>query len=179
MPDLELARFLGDAFDDFFEDRLMGEQARAGGAALALVVKDRARCAGDGQFEIRIGEDDGRRFAAQFQRDPLQVAGRCLDDQLADLGRAGEGDLVDIGVFSEGGPGRLPKPGDDVHYASGKPASVTSSPSRMAESGVCSAGLSTMVHPAANAGASFHAAIIRGKFQGIIWPTTPTGSRMV
>jgi hypothetical protein len=36
-----------------------------------------------------------------------------------------------------------------------------------------------VVHPAASAGASFHAAMSKGKFQGIIWPTTPTGSRSV
>ena len=52
-------------------------------------------------------------------------------------------------------------------------------PRRIAESGVCSAGFSTIVQPAASAGAIFHAAIINGKFHGMIWPTTPTGSRKV
>ncbi len=52
-----------------------------------------------------------------------------------------------------------------------------SSPNRRADSGVCSAGLRTTVQPVANAGPSFHAAISSGKFQGITWPTTPTGSR--
>ena len=37
-------------------------------------------------------------------------------------------------------------------------------------------GFNTTVHPAARAGASFHAAIRNGKFQGIICPTTPIGS---
>ena len=46
-------------------------------------------------------------------------------------------------------------------------------------SGVCSAALSTTVQPVAIAGAIFHAAISSGKFQGMIWPTTPTGSRRV
>jgi hypothetical protein len=31
------------------------------------------------------------------------------------------------------------------------------------------------VQPAANAGAIFHDNIHKGKFHGIIWPTTPTG----
>ena len=48
-----------------------------------------------------------------------------------------------------------------------------------ADNGVCSAGFSTIVHPAAKAGAIFHAAINSGKFHGIIWPTTPTGSLTV
>lgn len=46
--------------------------------------------------------------------------------------------------------------------------------SRCAFSGVCSAGLSTMVHPTASAGASFQIAMESGKFQGMIWLTAPT-----
>ena len=44
------------------------------------------------------------------------------------------------------------------------------------ETGVCSAGLSTIALPAARAGASFQTAIRIGKFHGMIWPTTPSGS---
>ena len=44
------------------------------------------------------------------------------------------------------------------------------------EAGVCSAGLSTTALPAASAGASFHTAIRIGKFHGMIWATTPSGS---
>jgi hypothetical protein len=51
---------------------------------------------------------------------------------------------------------------------SGNPASRISSPRSSAESGVCSAGFNTTVHPEASAGASFHAAISSGKFHGII-----------
>ena len=40
-------------------------------------------------------------------------------------------------------------------------------------------GLKTMQFPAARAGASFQAAIRKGKFQGTIWPTTPMGSRRI
>ena len=46
----------------------------------------------------------------------------------------------------------------------------------MIEAGVCSAGLRTTAFPAASAGASFHTAIRIGKFHGMIWPTTPSGS---
>ncbi|SKX48589.1 Uncharacterised protein [Mycobacteroides abscessus subsp. massiliense] len=44
------------------------------------------------------------------------------------------------------------------------------------DAGVCSAGLSTTVLPAAMAGASFQLAISSGKFHGMICPTTPSGS---
>ena len=43
-------------------------------------------------------------------------------------------------------------------------------------SGVSSAGLSTQLHPAARAGASFQAAITSGPFQGTICAATPIGS---
>jgi hypothetical protein len=61
----------------------------------------------------------------------------------------------------------------------GIPASRISSPSLSALSGVCSAGLRMVAQPVASTGASFHAAISRGKFQGMIWAQTPTGSRRV
>ena len=50
---------------------------------------------------------------------------------------------------------------------------------RSAVSGVSSAGFSTIVLPAASAGAIFHDAIASGKFHGVISPTTPIGSRNV
>ncbi len=62
---------------------------------------------------------------------------------------------------------------------SGTPASAISWASRSAVSGVCSAGFSITQFPVASAGASFHAAISSGKFHGMIWPHTPTGSRSV
>jgi hypothetical protein len=48
MTDLQLGGLPGDAVDDFVVDRLVGEQARTGGAALTLVVEDRAGGSGDG-----------------------------------------------------------------------------------------------------------------------------------
>ena len=72
-----------------------------------------------------------------------------------------------------------PSPVTTLSTPSGMPASSASSPRRSAVSGVCSAGLSTIVLPAASAGASFQAAISSGKFQGMICPHTPTGSLRV
>ena len=42
--------------------------------------------------------------------------------------------------------------------------------------GVCSADFRTIVLPHANAGPTFQASMIRGKFQGIICPATPMSS---
>ncbi len=44
---------------------------------------------------------------------------------------------------------------------------------------VSSAGFSTIVQPAASAGASFIDAISSGEFQGVMAATTPIGSRVV
>src|SRR5208337_1927204 len=49
----------------------------------------------------------------------------------------------------------------------GNPTSSNQLANSIAVSGVCSAGFNTQVQPAAIAGASFHAAISNGKFQGI------------
>jgi hypothetical protein len=57
----------------------------------------------------------------------------------------------------------------------GSPARSASSASAKADSGICSAGLATTVHPAARAGATLRVIIAIGKFQGVIAATTPTG----
>src|ERR1700691_2482385 len=74
-------------------------------------------------------------------------------------------------------PAPGPKPVTILTTPSGIPASWISSPSRSAVSGVCSAGFRITVFPQASAGAIFCAAIIRGKFHGVIRPQTPIGSR--
>ena len=76
-------------------------------------------------------------------------------------------------------PTTEPLPGRMLTTPSGMPASSASSPSRIAVSGVSSAGLSTTVLPQASAGPSFQEAMLSGKFQGTIRPTTPSGSRNV
>ena len=60
----------------------------------------------------------------------------------------------------------------------GKPARSASSASASAENGVCDAGFSTTVQPAASAGPAFRVIIASGKFQGVMHATTPTGCLM-
>ncbi len=57
----------------------------------------------------------------------------------------------------------------------GRPASSASTASASAVSGVCSAGFSTTVQPAASAGAALRVTIAAGKFHGVMQATTPTG----
>ena len=61
----------------------------------------------------------------------------------------------------------------------GSPASSAYSARRIAVSGEYEAGLRIAVLPAASAGPTFQLAIMTGKFQGTISPTTPIGSRSV
>ena len=76
---------------------------------------------------------------------------------------------------ASGLPASTPKPLTTLMTPGGRMSAISSITTRM-PSGVCSAGLRTTQLPAASAGASFHVAIRIGKFQGMIWPTTPSGS---
>ena len=69
---------------------------------------------------IGVVEDDVGRLAAQFERDLLQIAGGGLHDQLADFGRAGEGNLVDVRMGGQRRARRLAVARDDVDHAVGE-----------------------------------------------------------
>ncbi|MNG29380.1 hypothetical protein D3C84_1147980 [compost metagenome] len=83
------------------------------------------------------------------------------------------------GCPASAAPASAPIPLMTFTTPAGMPASRHSWPRRKAVSGVSSAGLSTTVQPQASAGTIFHRAIISGKFQGTMAPTTPTGSGTV
>ena len=76
-------------------------------------------------------------------------------------------------------PISLDGPTSTLSQPGGRPASVSSSARRSAESGVCPAGLRTTAHPAASAGAILCATRLSGKLNGEIAPTTPIGRRNV
>ncbi|CAB4942372.1 unannotated protein [freshwater metagenome] len=102
VADLDAVGRGGDALDDLVEQVVLDVEARAGGADLALVEEDAVRRAGDGRRDVGVAQDDVRALAAELERHALEVraAGR-LGDELADLGRAGEGDLVDVVVLGQ------------------------------------------------------------------------------
>ena len=79
------------------------------------------------------------------------------------------------GLDASAAPASMPVPLTMFSTPGGSRSSMNESRNRI-EAGVCSAGFSTTQFPAASAGASFQAAIRIGKFQGMIWPTTPSGS---
>jgi hypothetical protein len=68
-------------------------------------------------------------------------------------------------ITSSPAPGRTPAA--PAACPAGPPASSHSSASRSAVNGVCSAGLTIIVQPAASAGAALRVIIAAGKFQGV------------
>ena len=97
----------------------------------------------------------------------LIVCGGARGDPAADLGRAGEGDLGDVGVLDQALPADAARAGDDVEHAlrAARPR-ARSAPARARVSGVSSAGLRTTVLPAASAGATFQEAIVEREVPG-------------
>ena len=69
-----------------------------------------------------------------------------------------------------------PSPLTRLNTPFGTPASSIASAKMMALSGAISEGFSTMVQPAASAGATLHMIWLSGQFHGVIMPTTPIGS---
>ncbi len=69
----------------------------------------------DGGFPIGVGKENVGRLAAEFERDALEGVRGAFDDDLADGGAAGEGDLVDAGMRDERGTGGFAEAVDDVH----------------------------------------------------------------
>ena len=84
--------------------------------------------------------------------------------------------LSTSGCAASAAPAVSPKPGTTLTTPGGTPASRHSSASRSGVSGASSAGFSTTVQPVASAGPIFQIEAVSGPFQGMIAPTTPTGS---
>src|SRR5579859_8237553 len=103
IADPQFAHARADLVEERAFDRFLDEQARAGAAHLALVEPDRVDESLDGAVEIGVVEDHERRLAAELERQPLPRAGGRPANDAADLGRAGERELVDTRVGDDRG----------------------------------------------------------------------------
>ncbi len=83
------------------------------------------------------------------------------------------------GCAASAAPALSPNPCTTLNTPAGISASSSTPANSVAVSGDHSAGLSTTVFPAANAGAIRHVESINGAFHGMINPATPTGLRIV
>ena len=81
-----------------------------------------------------------------------------------------------VGLFDNISPITFGFPLTMLKIPLGNFASTESSPNAKAVIGVNSDGFKTTQHPAASAALTFLVTIARGKFQGVIAATTPTGS---
>ena len=76
-------------------------------------------------------------------------------------------------------PTSEPRPITKLKTPAGKPLRERMLASAQAAPGTRSAGLNTTQLPQASAGAIFRAGMAIGKFQGVMMPTAPTGSRVI
>ena len=84
-----------------------------------MIEENSAGGARNGGIDIRVVQHDVGGFAAEFERDLLQIAGGGLQDELADFRRSGEGDLVDIGMRGQRRARRFAISRNDIHHAIG------------------------------------------------------------
>ena len=108
---------------------------------------------------------DGIRFWAAYDMIIRPVAVSPVNATLAIR-------LLDASAIPTSAPGPL----TTLMTPAGTMGSMSSISLRI-DHGVGLAGLTTVTLPAAIAGAIFQAAIRSGKLNGMIWPTTPSGSR--
>jgi hypothetical protein len=126
VADLEFARLGHELLDEGIMDPGLHVEAVGADAGLAGVAVLRDDRPLHGLVQIGIVEHDEGRVAAQFHRHLLHRVGRLADQLLADLGRAGEGDLAHLVTRHHrprDGPRRARQ---DVHRTLGIPTSSAS-----------------------------------------------------
>ena len=115
--DPDPAGLVREALHELVVDGALDEDPRAGRADLSLREVDAEHRADDRLVEVGVGEDDRRRLAAELERHALDRARARAHDRAARDGRAGERELVDVGVLGERGAGELAEARDHVEDA--------------------------------------------------------------
>ena len=118
IADHHAPRPLRERGDELVVGVLVDEDARAGVAHLALVLEDPPEAGLDRRLEVRVGEHDLRALPAELEGQLLQVrlAGG-VDEPPGGADRAGEADLVDVGVARERLARGVAEAGHDVEDA--------------------------------------------------------------
>ena len=105
------------ALDQLLVQRPLDQQARAGGAALAVHAEDLSQRGIDGQLAVGILEHHHRRFAAELERPSFQRRRAGRDHQAPSRRLTCEADQVDAGMGRERGAGGLAKAVHDVEHS--------------------------------------------------------------
>ena len=157
-----------------------GAERRAALPGRAEAAEQRAL---DGQVEVGVGHHDQRVLAAQLEAGRLQVAPAQLADARADVGRAGEADLVDQPLVERPLEPRERRLGRRTARGSARrragPPARKSSASASPSAGAYSAGFQTTALPHSSAGTRYHDGTATGKLPAVMIAATPTGSRNV
>ena len=160
-PRLDAAGGGGEVGDQLVVYLRAGVYAARGRAVLAGVVEAKGAHAADHRLDVGVVEDDDRRLAAELEVRALvpplarpRIFSPVATSPVSEI-------IATCGCATSGAPTVWPRPATTLTTPGGN-SSASSVASFSAVSGVCSAGLSTQVLPAASAGASFHAAIISG-----------------
>jgi len=151
--------------DEAVVNRFLHQQARSRLTALAGRCEDTGYNALDRLVQIRIVEDDVRRFSSKLQGHRFETARGELVDSATRCVAASESDVRDVGIRYQRLAGFGAKAGDDVRTPLGKPASAAMRASSSIDTDVNSEGFTTAVHAAASAGASFQLVSVNGEFQ--------------
>ena len=159
---------LAELAAELLGDRAVDQEPVGGRAGLAHVAHLGDHRAVDRRVDVGVLEHEERGVAAQLHRHPLQLPGGLLDDDPADRRRAGEGAFRSRGSAMRV---RLRLAESEVvttlRTPSGNPASAITPASASIVSGVSSAGLTTIVQPAATAGPILRVPMAIGKFHGV------------
>ena len=154
---------VGDPAHEVVVERAVDDRAGGGGAVLAGVDEGCRDGTVDRGLEVGVVEDHERRLAAELEVHAL--AGRGRDVAMTWRPTAVEPvkeTIDDVGVADEVLARDRPGAGDDVDDAVGGAGLGERLREQQAVSGVISAGLRTIVLPAAMAGSTFQAAIWSG-----------------
>src|SRR2546429_646232 len=87
--------------------------------AARSVAENRERGGRRGLLDVRIGEDDVGRLAAELESDALDRVGRERADAPPNLGRPGERDLRDVWVLNQAFANRSAGADHDVQHSFG------------------------------------------------------------
>lgn len=94
----------GAAADEFIIDRFLNERSRSGTAALSHVVEEGEVGLFDGVVQVSVSQNDVWALSSELEGDALEIGlGGNLLDELSDLRGPGKRDLIDVGVFGDGG----------------------------------------------------------------------------
>ena len=108
----------------------------------------------------------------------LTVAAHCAISTLPTSVDPVNDSFLTIGLAVSSPPISLAEPVTTLKTPFGRPARSASSASASAENGVCDAGFTTTVQPAAIAGPALRVIIASGKFHGVMHAATPIGCLM-